>query len=308
MRILVAIPHYFDTQGDSLEAFRHGSLSRDPIARIEALSACISALRQMFDAPQVLIDIATGRGVPVNQRFVASKLDIVVCTTRGRHLLPRLSLASDSFLHYPTDVEPLLLGFECHAALHERIGDYDYYCYLEDDLVVTDPWLFAKLSWFRDQVGPESLLLPNRFEVARGGVARKAYLDGDLPPEVTAQFQDRSEWPELCRFPGRGPRGSSGRSTRIPAASSWASTRRATGALRPEFLDRGLRLHRPPGKRRQPRRDACISSLQARPGGRQLPGDRPLRHRLHRQPPPAHRRREARESAGYMSPGIRRCR
>ena len=100
-------------------------------------------------------------------------------------------------MHQPTDAEPLLLGFECHAALHERIGDYDYYCYLEDDLVVTDPWLFAKLSWFRDQVGPESVLLPNRFEVARGGVAWKAYLDGDLAPEVAAPFQDRSEWPEL---------------------------------------------------------------------------------------------------------------
>jgi hypothetical protein len=197
MRILAAIPHYYDTQGDSPNAFRHGSLSRDPAARIEALSACISALRQMFGAPQVIIDIATGRGVPVNQRFVASKLDIVVCTTRGRHLLPRLSLPPGSFLHHPTGAEPLMLGFECHAALYERIGDYDYYCYLEDDLIVTDPWLFAKLAWFRDQVGPESLLLPNRFEVARGGVARKAYLDGDLAPEVTAPFQDRSERPEL---------------------------------------------------------------------------------------------------------------
>jgi hypothetical protein len=197
MRILVAIPHYFDTEGDSSGAFRHGSLAQNPTTRVEALSACISALRQMFATPQVVIDIAARRGVPVNQRFVASKLDIVVCTTRGRHLLPRLALPPNSFVHQPTDAEPLLLGFECHAALYERIGDYDYYCYLEDDLVVTDPWLFAKLSWFRAQVGPESVLLPNRFEVARGGVAWKAYLDGDLAPEVTAQFPDRSEWPEL---------------------------------------------------------------------------------------------------------------
>jgi hypothetical protein len=197
MRILVAIPHYFDTEGDASDAFRHGSLSRDPAPRIEALSFCISALRQMFDGPQVMIDIATRRGVPVNQRFVASKLDIVVCTTRGRHLLPRLPLPQGAFIHQPTDAEPPLLGFECHAALHERIGDYDYYCYIEDDLVVTDPWMFAKLSWFGDQVGPESVLLPNRFEVARGGIVWKAYLDGDLAPEVVSPFQDRAEWPEL---------------------------------------------------------------------------------------------------------------
>jgi hypothetical protein len=197
MRILVAIPHYFNTEGDSSGAVNHGSLSQHPTTRVEALSACISALRQLFGSPQVMIDIANLQGVPVNQRFVASKLDIVVCTTRGRHVLPRLSIPPGSFLHRPTDAEPLLLGFECHAALHERIGDYDYYCYLEDDLVVTDPWLFAKLSWFYAQVGPESVLLPNRFEVARGGVAWKAYLDGDLAPEVAAPFQDRSERPEL---------------------------------------------------------------------------------------------------------------
>ena len=207
MRILVAIPHYFDAETDASLLASHGSLSQHPTARVEALAACISALKQHFGAPQVMIDIANRKGVAVNQRFVASKVDIVVCTTRGRHLLPRLSLPSGSFVHQPTDADPFLLGFECHAALHERIGDYDYYCYLEDDLVVTDPWMFAKLSWFRDQVGLDSLLLPNRFEVARGGVAWKAYLDGDLAPEVTAGFQNRSDRPELlASFLGVGAR------------------------------------------------------------------------------------------------------
>ncbi|WP_165219282.1 calcium-binding protein [Aquisphaera insulae] len=197
MRILVAIPHYFDAAGSSPESFRHGSLSRDPAPRAAALTACLSALRQTFDGPQVMIDLATRRAVPANHRFVASKLDIVVCTTRGCHLLSGLSIPRDDYMHQPADVEPLLLGFECHAALHERIGDYDYYAYLEDDLVVTDPWFFAKLAWFHDQVGVESLLLPNRYEVASGRVARKAYLDGDLAPEVTAPFQDPTDRPEL---------------------------------------------------------------------------------------------------------------
>jgi hypothetical protein len=123
MRILVTIPHYFDAEGDSADAFRHGSLSRHPTPRVEALAWSIAALRPMFDTPQVMIDIATRRGVPVNQSFVASKLDIVICTTLGRHFPARLPLSAGSFLHRPTDAEPLLLGFECHAALHERIGD-----------------------------------------------------------------------------------------------------------------------------------------------------------------------------------------
>src|SRR5262249_34827846 len=124
MRILVAIPHYFDTEGESPVAYRHGSLARDPAPRIEALSACIASLRQMFGASQVMIDTASKRGVPANQRFVSSPLAIVVCTPRGRHLLSRLALPPASYQHQPTDAEPPLLGFECHAALYERIGDY----------------------------------------------------------------------------------------------------------------------------------------------------------------------------------------
>ena len=41
------------------------------------------------------------------------------------------------------------------------------------------------------------MLLPNRYEVARVGVAWKAYIDGDLPAEVTAPFQNIAEAPEL---------------------------------------------------------------------------------------------------------------
>jgi len=122
---------------------------------------------------------------------------VVVCTTKGQHLLSRVPLHQSALWHQPTDADPPLLGFECHAALYERVGDYDFYCYLEDDLIFRDPWFFAKLGWFHGQVGPGAVLLPNRYEVARGGVAWKAYLDGDLESEVTAPFQNIADAPEL---------------------------------------------------------------------------------------------------------------
>ena len=153
MRILVAIPHYFDMSRAADGAAWHGSLAGDPAPRIEALSACVSALHQLFGGPQVIIDIINRETRPANNRFVATKLDVIICTTKGQHLLPRLSLDRTAFLHHPVDVEPPLLGFECHAALHERLGDYDYYAYLEDDLIIRDPWFFAKLAWFHGQLG-----------------------------------------------------------------------------------------------------------------------------------------------------------
>ncbi len=197
MRILAAIPHFFDLSREVRRAPEHGALAGDPGPRIEALSACVSALHQLFGGPQVVIDIARREAKDANARFAAAKLDVVVCTTRGQHLLSRVTLDKSALRHHPTDAEPLLLGFECHAALYERLGEYDYYCYLEDDLIIRDPWFFAKLGWFHGQVGPGAVLMPNRYEVARGGVAWKAYLDGDLAAEVSAPFQNIADAPLL---------------------------------------------------------------------------------------------------------------
>jgi hypothetical protein len=197
MRILVAIPHYFHPTVDKAGAARHGSLGRDPAPRIEALTACIAALHHQFGGPQVIIDIANHRGRPANARLAPSRLDVIVCTTRGRHLLPRIPLPKEAFRQHVAEVDPPFLGFACQAALYERLGDYDYYCYLEDDLVIRDPWFFAKLGWFHRLAGPKALLMPNRYEVARGAAATKAYVDGEIRPGATAGFQDISVEPSI---------------------------------------------------------------------------------------------------------------
>ena len=111
MRILVAIPHFFDLTREVRREPGHGSLSGDAGPRIEALSACVSALHQLFGGRQVIIEIASRETKAANSRFLAAKLDVVVCTTRGQHLLPRLTLDHGALQHHPTDVEPPLLGF-----------------------------------------------------------------------------------------------------------------------------------------------------------------------------------------------------
>jgi len=101
------------------------------------------------------------------------------------------------FQHFPTDITPLHLGFQCRAVLRDRWGNYDYYCYLEDDLIIHDPWFLAKLRWFNSCVSGDNVLLPNRFERAPGPLAHKAYVDGDLAPHVTSRFQKIDEAPQL---------------------------------------------------------------------------------------------------------------
>src|SRR5262249_44937592 len=121
---------------------------------------------------------------------VPRALDVVVCTTRGRHLLDRLPVRADYYTHRPTDAEPLLLGFECHAVLRERLGGYDYYGCLKDDLILQDPCFLGKLAGFNRHVGDDKLLQPNRYEAGLNHLVPKVYVDGDLDEQVTAPFQD----------------------------------------------------------------------------------------------------------------------
>jgi hypothetical protein len=195
MRILAAIPHYYATAGSSSpDGRRHGSLASPPQPRIVAISGCIAALHQLYGPAQHIIHHATRVARPANGS-IAGQVDIVVCTTGESHLLDRLTLPAGSYERHRTDCPPSLLGFECHAVLRDRLGDYDYYAYLEDDLISRDPWLFVKLCWFAEQLGDGVLLQPNRYEVGPLGLAHKAYIDGDLDGWVTAPFQNVEEFP-----------------------------------------------------------------------------------------------------------------
>jgi hypothetical protein len=192
MRILATIPHYFHAGGGPGGERLHGSQAKDPTPRLRALAACVNALHHLFSSQQCVIDIARRTTRPANPE-AAGQIDVVVCTTRGHHVLGQLAVDRSFYRHHATNAEPKLLGFECQAVLRDHLGRYDYYCYLEDDLILHDPWFFRKLAWFNRQVGDESLLQPNRFEAGPHPSVRRVYIDGDIRPQVTAPFQDLSQ-------------------------------------------------------------------------------------------------------------------
>ena len=195
MRILFTIPHYFRGEGKRKRG-KHGSLRNDPGPRIQALRAAVCSLHQTFGPNQRIIDIATRTALLANTAQ-SHEIDVIICTTKGRHLLNKLNLSKELFEHHSTNAEPLFLGFECRRALRERLGIYDYYCYLEDDLIITDPFFFTKLAWFNAHAGNRCLLQPNRFEKSFRGQYLKVYIDGDLAPHVTEKYQDVREDPKL---------------------------------------------------------------------------------------------------------------
>jgi hypothetical protein len=187
MRILLTIAHFFKPDSGP-----HASQRKDPQPRLQALTLNIAGLHQLFGKAQNLISIAQRLTFPANQ-MQAHELDIVVCTTQCDHLVHELSLPYHFYKHCPTQAEPMLLGFECQAILRDCLGQYDYYCFLEDDLILHDPWFFAKLNWFTQQAGNNCLLQPNRYEISNHSLVCKAYIDGDLAARVTAPFQQIKE-------------------------------------------------------------------------------------------------------------------
>ncbi len=189
VRILVAIPHYYSFSPENQAGgSEHSSSTSEPQIRKACLQKVITSLHHPFNRPQCMIDIAAKTTSPVN-KSINSDLEIVICTTGGSHLLNQLDLHENYYEQIETDAEPFYLGYECHRVLRERLGGYEFYCYLEDDLVLHDPWFFQKLRWLNSQTEDACLFQPHRYEVKPNHFVHKAYIDGEIREQVTSRIR-----------------------------------------------------------------------------------------------------------------------
>jgi hypothetical protein len=226
LRVLVTIPHFYRARSSRL----YGSGTESRKVRIAAVRACLGTLYQTWGSEAYAANLARPENLPANGATQV-RLQVVMCVSGKNHLLDELDLP-EVFETRSVRGNPMFLGYACHEVLRERLGQFDYYCYMEDDLVLTDAWTFTKLRWFTQMVGEECLLQPNRFELARGlgfqpdvggedadcrrgqrfdrleayptksgrleaHPTVKVYIDGDLPLEKTARYQDVSIEPML---------------------------------------------------------------------------------------------------------------
>ncbi len=187
MRILVTIPHaFFNTP----QTARYGSESGDVALRADVLLRCVSALHHQFAPGQRMVaahdELANAE---------CAKLTIAVVTTAEQHLAGTLPLGLA--YHHKVDIHPRLLGFACHSLLRANLENFDWFCFLEDDIEVADAMFFDKLAWFNASFGDGALLQPNRFEASPGPVG-KLYVDGQLADGAASDaFQDITVRPRL---------------------------------------------------------------------------------------------------------------
>ena len=200
MNILVTIPHHYDPERGG----RSASLRPDGGARAQALAATILSLHENFGSLQMTVDqrtmklshLASARG---------NNVRIIVVTAQGKkHVLGQLAGLSHLFLHVMPDdpgYAPQYLGVKCREILGHafaKTGEgYDFYCYMEDDGVIHDPYFFEKLKFFNARFGNERVLLPARFEAESSGSlfgkrpsppGMKLYPETELPADLTRDY------------------------------------------------------------------------------------------------------------------------
>lgn len=178
MKILLAIVHHWNPDGGG----RHQSLRPDPHPRLYGLQDQLLCLRRLGNF-QGLLNIEHRIVTPSNQA-IRHDIDIQLITNGQHTVLDRLETVYQSMVNEViTNPETSKhLGFEAQKQLASKLSsDYDIYGYLEDDLLIHDPYFFHKINWFENQLGSECLLLPHRMELWRNpDQVDKFYIDGPI--------------------------------------------------------------------------------------------------------------------------------
>jgi hypothetical protein len=188
MRIQVAVAHYFK-QGDG----RHGSLGRDPAPRVAALRHQILQLHRLFGPGAGVLNHMQRRVDHVQDG--PGELRIRICVNGDAHVLDDLKDLACGFEVVPCQPrDPRLLGFECHRVLQQQHEHFDFSCYMEDDILITDADFFLKLQSFSHAFGNNYLLMPNRIETSEDlAHLKRFYIDGNYNPAATEQWRLSSQ-------------------------------------------------------------------------------------------------------------------
>lgn len=116
--------------------------------------------------------------------FAHCHLTIVIKTVADRHItayLPDHQIGCIE-VQEEIDVDPMFIGFRCQDELVKRVEDFDWFVFLEDDIVLHDSFILEKLTRFNTKGGLDrDLLLPNRYELWE---VTKRYIDLTIDIEM----------------------------------------------------------------------------------------------------------------------------
>ena len=109
--------------------------------------------------------------------FAHCQLSIVINTVPDRHItayLPDYQIRCIR-VQEESDCDPMFVGFRAQDELVNNVDNFDWFLFIEDDIVLHDSFILEKLEKFNTKCGyPHAVLLPNRYEYRQG---IKNYID-----------------------------------------------------------------------------------------------------------------------------------
>jgi hypothetical protein len=182
MKFLVVVPHYCGAVSGQISGTEYGS-QMHVLPRVAALNEMLVALHRNF-GPKRYAGPQRSRSPFMKNE---ATLDIVIVTMQGRNVLDLIGIDATEYQVEYFDGDPLMLSFETQRIARERLGAYDLYAMMEDDLIIYDPAFLEKIVWFQSKFGPDAVLQPQRIEASKGGRLAKSLID----PEFS------QTWPEF---------------------------------------------------------------------------------------------------------------
>ncbi|MEG4112198.1 MULTISPECIES: hypothetical protein [unclassified Microcoleus] len=117
--------------------------------------------------------------------FAHCDLSIAIQTLPNRHVtayLPEYQINCIQIQEGP-ECDPMFVEFRLQEEFVERVEKFDWFLFIEDDIVLYDAFILEKLEKFNRQSGYENAILyPNRFEMYQG---TKRYIDLTIDPELS---------------------------------------------------------------------------------------------------------------------------
>lgn len=109
--------------------------------------------------------------------FAHCELSIVVQTLPNRHItayLPEYQINCIQVQEGP-ECDPMFVGFRLQEEFVNKVDEFDWFLFIEDDIILSDAFTLEKLEKFTQKSGSENaILFPNRYEMYQG---TKRYID-----------------------------------------------------------------------------------------------------------------------------------
>lgn len=116
--------------------------------------------------------------------FAHCDLFILINTIPDQHIISHLPDYQRRYIHVleTSDCDPMYVGFRAQDEFIKRLNDFDWFLFIEDDIVVHDSSFLEKLERFNQKCGyNNAVLLPNRYEMCED---QKTYIDLAIVPEI----------------------------------------------------------------------------------------------------------------------------